>query len=391
MASAACRPAPGAFLKYDKMGEDSGMVGASAGRAGGSTSNAYVVTEKVHGANFCLLAATADGGDTVSLRFAKRTAVIGGADEAEDFYCCRSSGLLRRLAPRAEAALRLVAVQESCEASPIAVSIYGELFGGAYPHPDVPAVQGLDPVQVGVWYAPDLQFMAFDVAVEVAGGQRHFLDFFDARDVCEQADLLFAAPLCQGTLAECCDYDNRFQSTLPARLGLPPLPPGAGGAEQNLAEGVVVRPRQEPACFCRAGGRDAGRGLFKRKIEEFSERRFQNDSWRKGKAGGTGTAPALGAEDVVRWEIEALVTEQRVDNVLSKIGHVDITDKGACRQVLADLKDDVRESLDGQQADILRGSIVLEGELDKLCRQVITAVLLRRKRRLHHSVGHGEH
>ncbi len=36
---------------------------------------------------------------------------------------------------------------------------------GCYPHPDVPAVPKLRPVQKEVVYCPDLRFMAYDIAV----------------------------------------------------------------------------------------------------------------------------------------------------------------------------------------------------------------------------------
>ncbi len=36
---------------------------------------------------------------------------------------------------------------------------------GCYPHPDVPAVPKLRPVQREVVYCPDLRFMAYDIAV----------------------------------------------------------------------------------------------------------------------------------------------------------------------------------------------------------------------------------
>merc|ERR1719469_813757 len=136
----------GAFVKYDKMGETSGSVGAAAGV---STSNSYIVAEKVHGANFCIIASFSPLDGAVDVRFAKRTAIIGAAEDAEDFYSCRSAGLLRDLAPCAERVLHQVSA--SGEAAPIAVHIYGELFGGKYPHKDVPAELGLEPVQIGVW------------------------------------------------------------------------------------------------------------------------------------------------------------------------------------------------------------------------------------------------
>lgn len=389
----------GAFLKYEKMGEDSGSVGAVAGVAPGCA-DAYVVTEKVHGANFCIIASFVDeeeverpGLRRIDVRFAKRTAVLGRAEDAEDFFSCRSSGLLRALQPRAQAALRLLAERSTRSegattaqrrpGSLVAVHIYGELFGGAYPHPEVAPVPGMEPVQVGVWYAPDLRFMAFDLAVEEEepGGsgvvQRYYLNFDTAREACESVGLLFAQPLAEGSLAECLDYPVEFVTTLPARLGLPPLP---AGAEPNLAEGVVVRPRREPLQSRSGGsggrGKESLRGLFKRKIPTFSESRYQHDDWKRGKAGGGGFGLPVSEEELARMEITALVTEQRLANVLSKTGRVDPSDKVAMRQLLQDLKEDVREALgESDEAAVLQGSPALQAELDQLCRELITQAM----------------
>jgi hypothetical protein len=38
------------------------------------------------------------------------------------------------------------------------LSVYGELFGGSYPHPFVPVEEAVSAVQTGVWYAPDVEF-----------------------------------------------------------------------------------------------------------------------------------------------------------------------------------------------------------------------------------------
>jgi len=344
----------------------------------------------VHGANFCAIACfrpsgDGDGDDGIDVKFAKRTAIIGGADDAEDFYNCRSAGLLRELAPSAERALRQLA--DAAEAGhgprPLAIHIYGELFGGKYPHPGVPAVQGLDPVQVGVWYAPDLRFMAFDVCVELQDA-RSYLDFSVSKQVCEACGFMFAQPLCRGTLNECLDFEIEFESTIPGLLGLPPLPRGAGGAERNLAEGVVVRPSQEPSSSSstrsKSSGKESLRGLFKRKIEAFSEKRYQNDDWKKGKAGGGGKAPAVAADELALIEITAMVTEQRLANVLSKCGRVDPSDRAACRQLLQDFKQDVADALDPPEAEFLAASREAQSELDRLCREAITRELMPRKR-----------
>ena len=45
------------------------------------------------------------------------------------------------------------------------VTIFGELVGGGYPHPDVPRVNDAIKVQKGVFYAPGNEFFAFDIQV----------------------------------------------------------------------------------------------------------------------------------------------------------------------------------------------------------------------------------
>lgn len=382
--------APGTFCKYEKMAENSGAVGAAAGTA------RYIVTEKIHGANFCIIATFSEG-TSVEVQFAKRTAVLGGAADAEDFYSCRSTGLLRELAPSAEAVLRQIAGEGGICPGAAAVHIYGELFGGSYPHPEVDAVQGLEPVQVGVWYAPNLRFMAFDVAVDIAT-QRSYLDFGDAQGICTRCGILFVQSLRVGTLAECLDFEIEFNTTIPERLGYPPLLSGASESPDNLAEGVVIRPQHEPHQPPRAGAgrKESARGLFKRKIASFSEKRYQNDDWKKGKAGGGGVAPVITDEESSRYEIMANVTEARLAAVLSKIGRVDPADKEACLKLLEDFKEDVREALEAleeQDAHALRSSPDLQQDLDQWSRQLITRELVgkRKKQKASQSEGNATH
>jgi Rnl2 family RNA ligase len=363
----------GNFVKYEKMAEDSGTVGASAV----GCSNAYIVTEKVHGANFCIIASFAPAGsDSVVIRFAKRTAVLGGVEDAEDFYSCRSAGLLRDSAPCGEAVLRRLAAGATSETVQ-AVHIYGELFGGSYPHPDVAASPGMEPVQCGIWYAPDLHFMAFDVAVETSQ-RRAYLSFDVARNACMQSGLRFAAPLLRGTLADCLGFEIEFASTVPGQLGLPLLS-SVDGSARNLAEGVVVRPEIEPlGSHTEVRGRkESMRGMFKRKIAEFNEKRYQNNDWKKGKAGRGGRANStVDDEKLAAIEIAALVTQQRLANVLSKIGRVNPKDREACRALLQDLKEDVAEALDSHDLEILQRSTRLKANLDEWCRALITQELL---------------
>jgi hypothetical protein len=49
--------------------------------------------------------------------------------------------------------------------------VYGELFGGHYPHPRVAALDGIVPVQTAIHYCPDVRFCAFDLATVDAAGE----------------------------------------------------------------------------------------------------------------------------------------------------------------------------------------------------------------------------
>merc|ERR1712093_565393 len=105
-----------------------------------------------------------------------------------------------------------------------------------------------------------------------------------------------------------------------------------------------------------------------------------NNGWREGKSGNA-RATSLTMDmkqDLVRYEVEACVTEQRLDNVLSKTGRVEPRDKAACNQLLDGLKEDVREALEDEDRVVLLNSGALQQELDQLCRKLITKVLLRR-------------
>ena len=48
--------------------------------------------------------------------------------------------------------------------------IFGELFGGGYPHPDFPFVPE-ELVQTGIYYCPGLEFYAFDIATVSSGSK----------------------------------------------------------------------------------------------------------------------------------------------------------------------------------------------------------------------------
>ena len=332
------------WSKYPKMSESTqSWASLPAGE--------WLVCEKVHGANFSVLA---DSSGTT--HFSKRS---GPLAPAEDFYSFRSAGLDATCA--AAAHRLLAALSASTRGRVESVCVYGELCGGHYPHPEVAPSPGVAAVQRGIWYSPRLEFVGFDVSVGEAGAppgaERRFLDFAEARLEARAAGFHFVAPLAQGSLQHCLDVPIRFASRVPAMLGLPSLP---DVGVPNLAEGVVVRAAREAAPGLVGGGKAAtgkggARAMFKRKIEEFSEKMYRNDDWKEARGGGSGGGSGgngggggggADEEELLRYEMLAAVTENRLAAVVSKVGRVNVTDRAACRALLDLFVDDVIEQLE---------------------------------------------
>lgn len=178
--------------------------------------------------------------------------------------------VLERHKPHVAAVWRQV-----CAVYPAAVAgrvhVYGELCGGVYNHPAVPAqptgtaADGQPvypkPVLTRVQYSPRMEFFPFDVFVVLpppataepgggGGGGRppqpdephgFYLGFAELLRVLHAAGFeVYASPVARGTLPELLQLDvGSMPSTLPAQLGLPPL---SEAGRPNLLEGVVLRP-----------------------------------------------------------------------------------------------------------------------------------------------------
>jgi Rnl2 family RNA ligase len=253
----------------------------------------WVVTEKIHGANFCLAT------DGVTVRAANRRQWL-----ADDDFFFGWQSVAAALMPAVRDLYARLGVPGLAR-----VYVHGELFGGAYPHPDVAPVGGAQPVQTGVWYAPDVRFLAFDLRVETADGTSRYLDYADTVRLLEMAGVPCAQPLRVGSYSAVSEHSIRFDSTIPRWLGLPVLPAG-----QNLAEGVVIKPWCEVAL--RNADSDPVRPVLKRKIAEFAEdRRFHEaETWRET------TRIGVDALDLLKWECYNRVTPSRRDAAISKVG-----------------------------------------------------------------------
>lgn len=265
-------------MRHRAYGKVAGSGPAPEAAVGGT----WVALEKVHGAQ---LQVAVGGGE---VRFGKRKAWLADDDPFFGWQLVRAE-----LADAARAVAAAVG-------APVVV-LYGELFGGAYPHPDVPAAPGLQAVQTGVWYAPDLRWAVFDVLV--AAGEDddgELLAFGEVAEAAAAAGLLVPPVVRRGRRPEVEAVSERFETRVPALLGLPPI---AG----NLAEGLVLRPD--------ARGRPGARPAHKRKIAEFDEGRFDEaEAW------DPGARPS--AEDLAAWATR-LTNRARVDSAASKVGRHD--------------------------------------------------------------------
>ena len=74
------------------------------------------------------------------------------------------------------------------------VSVFGELFGGSYPHPDVQRVGRLTMIQKGVYYAPDHEFYGFDIYVFTNDGG-YYLSVEQAEGLFESEGSFYAKSL----------------------------------------------------------------------------------------------------------------------------------------------------------------------------------------------------
>ena len=98
---------------------------------------AWLMTEKIHGANLCLMTRGAE------VRAAKRKALLR---PDEPFFNVQE---VVAIAQRPLSAL--FAHMRAQDAEVVGVAVYGELYGGHYPHPEVAPREGLEPVQTGVY------------------------------------------------------------------------------------------------------------------------------------------------------------------------------------------------------------------------------------------------
>ena len=247
----------------------------------------FVVQEKVHGSNCSFLC------DGQQIQFAKRTAVVA---DGEDFY------QWQELAERyRERVFKVYGMIKECFSDLTSIIVYGEMFGGAYPHKEVKRIGAMSAIQKGVYYCPGHDFYGFDIYVYTPD-EAFYLDVDTTNHIFAEAGFLYAETIFEGTLDECLAYPNAFPSTLYKHFGLPEI-------EDNICEGVVIRPK-EPLYIP-----NGARIIIKSKNARFAEKKGVKHEPK---------TPRVVADEVTELLVlaEDYYTPQRLDNVKSHIGEV---------------------------------------------------------------------
>lgn len=169
----------------------------------------WSVSEKLHGANLSIYC------DGIGIEIASRNGML---DDSGNFYSLHTI--------KEELYRIVIALQEYYKGN---IKVYGEIFGGAYPHPDVPKAN-IGMVQKGVFYCPDIKFSVFDIQLG-----DYFLPVNEVEEICLSFDILHQDTLFKGTLTECLMFPNDNQTEMPNLLDLPSI-------DNNIMEGVVIKP-----------------------------------------------------------------------------------------------------------------------------------------------------
>lgn len=112
----------------------------------------YVVQEKVHGANLSFW--TTNGEDFTT---AKRS---GNLEEDEVFY--NHHMVLDSIQPK----LKMIWTDIQKDFKDVSqMTIFGEILGGDYPHPEVEVNRKAQIVQKGIFYGPSNYFYGFDILI----------------------------------------------------------------------------------------------------------------------------------------------------------------------------------------------------------------------------------
>jgi Rnl2 family RNA ligase len=200
-------------------------------------------------------------------------------------------------------------------------------LSGFYPHEEVSNKEN-KPIQTGVYYSPDIHFYAFDIGVE-KNNEIVYLDYNKSIDLFQEAKLFYAEPLKICSFKEALEYNYDFESTIPKKLGMKSI-------NDNKAEGIVIKPLTTLYTETIKGKE---RVILKLKPARFKEDKRYNES----KKWDESNKFELTNLQILEYELDSLLTEQRVENTISKIGEIKTKEEG--KKLLKYLNEEIQETI----------------------------------------------
>lgn len=286
----------------------------------------WIVTEKIHGTNLSFLC----DGNTVQV--CKRSGPIGSDKEsASGFF--RADIALDKYGP---AVLSLFRHMSETNPSLTSIQIFGEWAGGG--------ANGTKRIQKEVFYCEEPEFFAFDVAFSDAGGTKYLS--WDEMTWLLRGSFLFP-PTIKRTYSfdDALATENKFNSVVPLFFGQAPQ-------FENIVEGVVIKPNEPIFLAC------GSRVILKSKNDKFKEK----DSTKKEKLVVEFSTELNHALNLA----ESLMTEARVNNVISKIG-ADLKPNVYIGPFAQDVVDDLFKELDDED-------VILSDDDKKLLKKNIARI-----------------
>lgn len=197
----------------------------------------YVVTEKVHGANFQVTGTYSEDG--IDIRVGSRSKWT----TLEFFGIGDSNSFMEQYNKVIKYIFDTLYKHDGLKE----ISVFGEIYGGN--------------IQKGIFYSGSKEFIVFDIKFTYLDGTTRFLPYRIMSYELEKRDIRFVKPLFFGTLEECLKYPNEYHSTL-YKEHHPDKE-----LEDNTCEGNVIKPDEEDLYL-----NDNSRVIIKSKNTKWSEK-----------------------------------------------------------------------------------------------------------------------
>lgn len=328
------------FSGYEKMPSSLKKLGLNEKDFSEMEKLKWVVTEKVHGANFSFIY------ENGTLKFAKRKEYLKWTDDFFGFQL---------VVNKIEDAILSLFEHLSNEVTGEKYIVYGELFGGKYPHPEVNAIKDLNAIQTGVYYTPAIEFCAFDIAIEKKGSDsKYYLDYETSLTYFKQFGIFHAKPLFIGKFTEALNFNTRINSTIPKEFELPEL-------KDNLIEGVVIKPFNQID----------NNTLFTRPIVKFKNTEFdEEDKFHEAEKWSFIPDVSSKTEDLsfIMEELRNYITQNRLKSAISKIGQLDRNNPIRISEIKTEFLNDVLIDFNENNNDLLND--LLPGEKEWIIERV---------------------